>query len=72
MLRAIELIYDIKDGDLLNVGEDAINSPYTKMDRRRAIAAYKKNKSLGEAEREVGISRNTIREWVKRFLGAGV
>lgn len=69
MIDAIRRIYPHFD---LYVGEDAPNSAYTKTDRRGAIASYLKYKSIGEAEKEVGISRNTIREWVKKYLGAGV
>jgi len=71
MIDAITRIYPWLSFDLY-VGEDSNNSAYTKSDRRRAISSYLKHKSVGEAEKEVGISRNTIREWVKRYLGAGV
>jgi len=71
MINAIRMIYPHLNFDLY-VGEDANNSAYTKSDRRRAISSYLKHKSVGEAEKEVGISRNTIREWVKKYLGAGI
>jgi len=71
MIDAIRRIYPHLNFDL-DVGEDSYISSYTKSDRRGAIASYLKHKSIGEAEKEVGISRNTIREWVKKYLGAGV
>lgn len=71
MINAIRRIYPSVSLNL-NVGEDAINSGYTKADRRRALSSYTKhNNSAGEAEKEVGISRNTIKEWAKKYLEGG-
>ncbi len=71
MIDAIKRIYGT-DRMVENVaGNMCGRSRYTIEDKRRALAIFDRTKSYGEVEKELGVSRNTVRAWKERFGHAG-
>lgn len=46
-------------------------SHYTIEDKRRALSIFERTGSYGEVEKELGVSRNTVRAWKEKYGSAG-
>ena len=71
MIDAIKRIYSVP---VINVdtASDGKRTRYSNSDVKQAIALFNKLKTYGGVEKELGVSRNTVRLWVKKHATKSV
>ena len=70
MINAIRRIYSVPVIDI-NVKSTG-RSRYSELEIKQAMDLYKKVRCFGEVEKQLGVSRNTVRLWAQKYLPAVV
>ena len=71
MINAIRSIYREAVVEI-EVSESGRRTRYSKAQVKQAMALYAKLKTFGGVEKALGISRNTVRVWAKRYAPKAV
>ena len=67
MIDAIRSIYSVPVIDI-NVKTHGKRTKYSELEVKQAMAMYKKCNCYGEVERQLGVSRNTVRLWASKYI----
>jgi len=66
MINAIRSIYSVPTIDISV--KSSGRSRYSELEVKQAMALYSKVKCYGEVEKQLGVSRNTVRLWASKYL----